>query len=63
VSQTLFLQQCPTLLINYFNEEAAYNALLKKKKNYHPDLIVQGDSSFTTRTINPIKKLVKITKL
>jgi hypothetical protein len=25
--------------------------------------IVQGDSSFTARTINPIKKLVKITKL
>jgi hypothetical protein len=24
---------------------------------------VQGDSSFTARTINPIKKLVKITKL
>jgi hypothetical protein len=24
---------------------------------------VQGDSSSTTRTINPIKKLVKITKL
>jgi hypothetical protein len=24
---------------------------------------IQGDSSFTARTINPIKKLVKITKL
>jgi hypothetical protein len=36
---------------------------IKKKRNYHPDLIVQGDSSFTARTINPIKKFVKITKL
>jgi hypothetical protein len=25
-------------------------------------IIVQGDSSFTARTINPIKKIVKITK-
>jgi hypothetical protein len=29
----------------------------------HNDVFVQGDSSFTARTINPIKKLVKITKL
>jgi hypothetical protein len=26
-------------------------------------VIVQGDSSITARTIDPIKKLVKITKL
>jgi hypothetical protein len=45
-----------------------YNQLLQNRVNYMGAMIitydiviaVQGDSSFTPRTINPIRKLVKI---
>jgi hypothetical protein len=38
------------------------NPSLPLAGNIKQGCIVQGDSSFTARTINPIKKLVKIMK-
>jgi hypothetical protein len=32
------------------------------RKGIFMSLLLQNDSSFTARTVNPIKKLVKITK-
>jgi hypothetical protein len=45
-------------------KSSPYNNITLKVENKQVLMsVVQGDSSFTARTINPIKKLVKITKL
>jgi hypothetical protein len=45
----------------FFTQVYTVHALINNRAL--PMIYVQGDSSFTARTINPIKKLVKITKL